>query len=329
MVKGKDILYHKAFGEADKEKPIPNSTATIFNIASLGKVCTATLIMKLVEAGKIYLNAPLGKYLPEYNIPNGDSITIHHLLTHTSGLSNYMLHPHYAVKKEKYASLDSVMKLVTEMPLSFQKPGETWRYSNSGFIVLGKLIEKISGKSYMENVSRELVKALGLNQILSPRKYTAPATAVPYYAVSSKRYINESKEEAGFPYADGGIQVTANDVYKLALAILENKLLREQTRSTMLTAYGKAGRGSYGYGWMINEDYGKKFFGHTGGTLAFSSGLRMNLEDGYIVVMVSNIPTNSTWMLNSIMSILYTGRNGWPAKKPLSNIIFEIMDEKG
>jgi tetratricopeptide (TPR) repeat protein len=170
---------------------------------------------------------------------------------------------------------------------------------------------------------------LGLSQILSPRIYTAPATAVPYYAVSSKRYTNERKEEAGFPYADGGIQVTASDVYKFALAILENKLLREQTRSTMLTAYSKAGRGSYGYGWMINEDYGKKFFGHTGGTLAFSSGLRMDLEDGYIVVMVSNIPTNSTWMLNSLMSILYTGRNGWPAKKPLANIIFEIMDEKG
>jgi CubicO group peptidase (beta-lactamase class C family) len=330
VAKGSNLLYHKAFGEADKEKHIPNKTSTRFNLASLGKTFTATMIMQLVDEGKLRLAEPIGYYLPEFRMLNADKITIHHLLTHTSGFSNYMLHPAYAARKAAFSKLDSVMTLVTDMPLSFNVPGESWRYSNSGYIILGKLIEKVTGKSYLDNLNSRIFNRCGIKSPPFPREYKAPATAVPYFQVSAKRFINESETETGFPYSDGGIQCSAHDVYQFALAICENKLLSANSRALMLHPHTTAGRGTYGYGWTGIEDFeGKKFFGHSGGTIAFSTELRMNLENKYIVVVLSNIPVNTNRIVNAIMSILYRGTNTWLPKKPLANIIFEIVDEKG
>lgn len=330
VAKGRQVLYEKAFGKADREKHIPNTTVTKFNIASLGKTFTATIIMKLVQQGSIELNQPIATYLPEYKIPNGNVITVHHLLTHTSRLSNYMLHPDYPKIKNKYNNLDSVMKLVVSMPLSFNTPGETFRYSNSGFIVLGKLIEKVTGKTYSYNLENYIFKPMEIQSNFSQRVYAAPRTAVPYFLVSADRFTNEKDEESGYPYSDGGLQLSAKEIYKFALGICANKLLDTSTRSTMWQPHVKAGRGAYGYGWMLSEGVnGKKFVGHTGGTLAFTAELRMNVEDEYIVVLLSNIPANNNRMINGIMSVLYTGKNDWLPKKPLANLMFEIIDQKG
>jgi CubicO group peptidase (beta-lactamase class C family) len=329
VAKGKQVLFEKAYGEADKEKHVSNTTATRFNIASMGKSFTATMIMKLVEEGKINVNDPIDNYLPQYKIPNGNLITTHYLLTHTSGLSNYMLHPDFSVKKDQYVTLDSVMRLVADMPLTFTKPGESWRYSNSGFIVLGKLLEKITGKSYDENL-KNLFKSIGMGKPLFPRKYEAPNTALPYYLVSTKKFTNEIPFESGTPYSDGGVQCSASDIYKFALAVCENKILSKDTRAIMLKPYNKAGRGTYSYGWTGSvDDKGRIFSGHSGGSLTFSSELRMNVDDQYIVVVLSNVPTNTNRIINGIMETLYTGTNGWFPKKPLANLMFEIVDEKG
>ena len=121
--KGK-VLYSKSFGYANRETKVLNETATNFNIASLGKTFTAVMIMQLVQEGKLQLTDTLSKILPEYNIKNAGQITVRHLLTHTSGINNYMTHPQFEAKMKSLTSLDAVMPLVADMEPTMSKPGE-------------------------------------------------------------------------------------------------------------------------------------------------------------------------------------------------------------
>ncbi|MBN2709583.1 MAG: beta-lactamase family protein, partial [Calditrichaceae bacterium] len=143
IAKNGNIIYEKVAGFADGEKNRLNNSQTSFSIASVGKIFTATLIMKFVESGRLKLNEPVSAYLPGVNIPNMDKITIHHLLSQTSGLGNYMSHADYPNMLNMKLQIDDVIPLIAEQPLLFDKPGLRHEYSNSGFIVLGKILENV------------------------------------------------------------------------------------------------------------------------------------------------------------------------------------------
>jgi CubicO group peptidase (beta-lactamase class C family) len=331
VAKDDTVLYHQAVGLADRERKAPNIPRTRFNIASMGKTFTAVLVMQLVEKGRLKLDEPIRTYLPEYPIPNADKITIHHLLTHTSGLSNYMIHPKYQERRRNLSMLIDVMGLVCDMPLVFEAPGEKFAYSNSGYIVLGRIIEKVTGKSYVSCAGEKLWAPLGMKStsIDYPPPVHPPAEAVPYYVFSPRSYVDGTADENP-AFSDGGAFSSAPDLFAFARALLTGKLLKPETRALMLTPRSTMDlQTKYGYGWFIYESlFGKRFVGHSGGGHGYSSDLKVSLDEGYVIILLANVRTSSRQITENIVKLIATGGYD-PPQMTLESFLFGEMEGHG
>lgn len=328
--KGK-VLYQKAIGYADKEKAIPNRIGTNFNIASAGKTFTAVMVMQLVQEGRIRLTDTLARLLPHYNLKNAERITVRQLLTHTSGINNYMIHPSFESARHTLKSLRDVMPLVAGMPPTLDTPGQRYDYSNSGFIVLGRIIEEITGKDYITNLRERIFRKAGIvnSYIHHPATFTAPAEAVPYFIFSQKSYKNGMSEE--FPaFSDGGMQSNAPDLTRFANALLQGKLLNNDARTELWTGITTMHRsGKYALGWVHDDNpYNRHIVSHSGGGKGFSSDLKISVEDQYVIAVLINNRQNPREISNNILKLLYTGTYDKP-EKPLANAAFERIEEKG
>lgn len=331
VAKNNEVLYQQAFGYANREEKVPNRVASNFNIASMGKTFTATLIMQLVQAGKISLDQTLASILPEYKIKKADSITVKHLLTHTSGVGNYMAHVNFETERHQLKLLDDVMPYVIAMDPTLDYVGQRHDYSNSGFILLGKIVEKITGKSYMQNLEERIFKPAGIKNsyIHYPATFIAPNEATPYLAYTGKTFVNATAEE--FPaFSDGGMQSNVIDLYRFAKALLNDKLLSPAMRDSMWNGKVATGRADkYSFGWVDEQtDFGKKVYSHSGGGKGFSSDLKIVKEDGYVVIVLINNRLNPREVANNILSIVYDKEIRKP-EKYLENVLMEITEEKG
>ena len=329
--KNEKVIYQQAIGYSDREKQIKNAITTNFNIASMGKTFTATMIMQLVQEGKLKLNQSINKVLPGTRIKKADSITVFHLLTHTSGIGNYMMHPKFENDRNMLKSLSDVMPYVEEMERTMSAVGSSFDYSNSGFIVLGRIIETITGKDYQTNLRERIFTPSGItNSYLHyPATFQAPAEAVPYIAYTAKTYTNAVKEE--FPaFSDGGMQSNATDIFRFANALLNDKLLSSAMRDTMWKGRKDMGRGgSYGFGWIDNQNqYGKQIYSHDGGGKGFSSDLKIVKDDGYVIVILINGRVDPKEISNNILSILYKNKYKKP-EKYFETVLTEVMEEMG
>ncbi len=324
------ILYQKAFGLADRLHGTANTLDSRFNIASMGKTFTAVLVMQLVEKGQLELDEPIRSYLPEYPIPNADKITIHHLLTHTSGLSNYMIHPKYDERRRELKTLSDVMPLVCDMPLVFSSPGERFSYSNSGFIVLGRIIEKVTGTPYVSYTGDKLWAPLGMTRtsIDYPPAVNPPAEAIPYYVFSSKSYVDGTLDENP-AFSDGGAFSSAPDLFAFARALQAGKLLETETRALMLRPRAALDpQTKYGYGWFVYENLpGGRWVGHSGGGHGYSSDLKLRLDDDYVIVLLANLRTASRRITENIVKLLATGEYD-PPRMTLESFLFGEMEER-
>ncbi len=331
LAKDNQVLYQKAIGMADREQQIPNAISTNFNIASMGKTFTATMVMQLIQEGKLSLHSNLESLLPASGVQKADSITVYHLLTHSSGVGNYMMHKNYEQDRTKLTSLTSLMPYVKEMEPTMPIVGTAHHYSNSGFILLGRIIETITGKTYIQNLQERIFKKASIRNsyIHYPATFDAPKEAVPYIAYTAKTYHNAVAEE--FPaYSDGGMQSNVNDLWQFGKALLNHQLLEQSFRDTMWKGRMDIGRGGqYAFGWIDNTNpWGKKVVSHDGGGKGFSTDLKLVLEDGYVVVVLLNNRVNPREVSNNILSIVYTGQYQKPTKY-LETQLTEIMEQKG
>jgi CubicO group peptidase (beta-lactamase class C family) len=297
----------------------------------MGKTFTATLVMQLVQEGRLSLSQTIRSVLPESPVQKADSITIRHLLTHTSGVGNYMAHPKYEEDRYRLHSLEDVMPYVTEQAPTLHRVGEAFDYSNSGFIILGRIIEKITGKSYARNLQERIFEPAGITNsyIHYPATFNAPAEATPYFAYTTKTFLNGSGEE--FPgFSDGGMQSNAPDLLRFAHGVLSGKIVQPAFRDSMWKGRVDMGRkGKYGYGWIDNEnEWGKHIYSHDGGGKGFSSDLKIVADDGTIIIVLINNRVNPREVSNNILGILYNGRYQRPEKYP-ETILMEVMEEKG
>ena len=236
VARGGDILYAEAFGEANKDHHVANILETRFNIGSIGKTFTGVAIMQLVERGALELDAPVVRYLPDF--PYGDAITIHHLLSHTSGLSNYMAHPDYRASMPRLRDIDDFLPLIYDQQLVFDTPGEAFAYSNSGIVVLGAVIERLTGAPYEEYLR---------DNILGPTGMTDTGVnfwdeVVPNRAVGYTRGLSGdvSSDILRVPpaSADGGLETTVLDLLKFDRALYGDQLLSEPSKTRMFTPAG-------------------------------------------------------------------------------------------
>ena len=285
----------KAAGIANKATGAAIDLNTKFNLGSMNKMFTAVAIAQLAQAGKLAFTDTVGKHLPDYpNKEVSDKVTIHHLLTHTSGMGMYF-NQKFMAQRDKLLTVAAHLPLFSADPLAFT-PGEKFQYSNAGYMLLGAIIEKVSGQDYYSYVQEHVYKPAGMNDtgFYEPGKET-PNLAVGYSRMSPNgepgeeiRDNNSMREIKGGP-AGGGFS-TAPDLVKFQQALLGYKLLDKAHTDLVTTGKvdGPRGMGKYGYGFGDNNAGGKHGVGHNGGAPGIAANFEMFPESGYTAVELMN-----------------------------------------
>ncbi|MBF4493840.1 serine hydrolase [Flavobacterium sp. MR2016-29] len=328
------VIFKKGFGFANMEWDIPNQPNTKFRLGSISKQFTAFLIVKLAEEGKLKLDVPITTYLPDYPKTTGDKITIHHLLTHTSGIQNYTSAPNFFRDKSRNSyTPEEFVKTFSSLPLEFT-PGEKFKYSNSGYFLLGYIIEKISGKTYEQYLKETILTPLKMANTGYDHSEIIIKNRASGYEKKGKIYTNSFFLDMSIPYAAGSLYSTVEDLYLWDQALYTTKLLSAKSMESLFKPYIKAGDGSYGYGWFLQEaqngDKPKlKIIEHGGGINGFNTVISRIPADKNLVVLLNNTGgTILDEMNEGIRAILYNQ----PLNQPKKSLAFELLDvftEKG
>lgn len=328
------VIFKKGFGSANMEWNIPNQPDTKFRLGSISKQFTALLIVKLAEEGKLKLDVPISTYLPDYPKENGDKITTHHLLTHTSGIPNYTNAPNFFKDKSRnpYTPAEFV-KTFSSLPLEF-KPGEKFNYSNSGYFLLGYIIEKITGKTYEQYLQEIVFTPLKMVNSGYDHSDVILKNRAAGYEKHGKQIVNAAYLDMSIPYAAGSLYSTVEDLYLWDQALYTNKLLNEKSIESLFKSYISAGRAFYGYGWFIDDvDNGDKeklkTIGHGGGINGFNTIISRYPADKNLIVLLNNTGGTILGEMNdAIRAILYNKPFNQP-KKSLALDLLDIYDTKG
>lgn len=299
IAKDGNILLSKGYGYADFSFDIPNGPDTKFRIGSVTKQFTAAAILILGQDGQIHVDDRLTKYVPEF--PHGDDITIHHLLTHTSGLPRDLFQ-HWDDKKT-YRTLEELANLIRLKPLSF-RPGEKTSYSNCGYILLAHIIEKTSGVSYGRFLSDRIFKPLDMHHSGVYENQRLIETHATGYdpGIGAAGLMKTPEEDLSNSLGAGGIYSTVEDLYKWDRSFYDNTLLSESSINKMLTDYG-AGRG---YGFGIYRRFGHEAVGHDGISNGFTAFIDRYINDDAVVIYAGNIRSGALEIIqNGISGILF------------------------
>ena len=287
---GKQVL-SGAYGMADRQKKIPNSLATKFRIGSMNKMFTATSIMQLVQAGKIKLSNPFGNYITDY--PNKDvssKVTIEQLLTHTGGTGD-IFGPQFEQHRKELRTLQDYVNLYGTRGLEFT-PGSRWQYSNYGFLLLGVIIERVSGKSYYDYVSQNVYAPAGMTSTGSlSEDENVSGRSIGYTAMGGSGLHPNTDT---LPYrgtSAGGGYSTVEDLQRFASALVNHKLLNAEYTDLLTTGKVETpGRGKYAFGFSDQGgDSGARHFGHGGGAPGMNGDLEIYPQSGYVIAVLSNL----------------------------------------
>ena len=290
------VIHSGAYGDV-------KDLATQINLGSANKMFTAVAVMTLVEQGKVGLDSSLGRYFPDYPNPQARAqVTIHHLLTHTSGIGDFF-NEEYLARKKKIRSVAELLPLFAREPLAF-RPGEKWQYSNGGYAVLGRVIELVSGMSYEDYVQRHVFAPAGMLRTSGdPREpYARGRTFMRQGgAVALSRDENEFALP-GIGSPAGGGYSTVLDLVSFARALRAGRLVSRESLERMITPQVETDHGThYGYGFEITTRNGETVFGHNGHHLGISAQLDVYRQSGTIVAVLSNYdpptaPVVATWL---------------------------------
>jgi D-alanyl-D-alanine carboxypeptidase len=291
LAKDGKTIFAAAYGMADREKKVLNTLDTKFRIGSMNKMFTATSILQLVQAGKISLSDPFGKYVTDY--PNKDvasKVTIQELLTHTGGTGD-IFGPQFEQHRKELRTLQDYVNLYGQRSLDFE-PGSRWVYSNYGFLLLGVVVERVSGKSYYDYVRENVYAPAGMTSSGS----LAEDQVVPGRSVGYTRFGGNAihPNTDTLPYrgtSAGGGYATAEDLLRFASAVTSDKLLNAQNRELLTTGKVDTPRGEkYAFGFMdAGRDGEMRHYGHGGGAPGMNGDLQIYPQDGYVIVVLSNL----------------------------------------
>jgi CubicO group peptidase (beta-lactamase class C family) len=279
------ILLKSAYGFANVECSSPNTPQTKFEIGSLTKQFTASAILHLVEAGKLRLDTPISTYIPD--LPNAWSrITIHHLLTHTSGIPNTAKLSDYSHGLHHHYTPEELIGLVRDRPLDYE-PGAKWTYSNTDYYLLGYLIERVSAESYATYLQHHLFEPLTMGDTGYNSYVTVLARRANGYAHEDGQLQNADRPDPSIPYSAGAVYSTVEDLFKWDEALYSGTIIKRATQDKMFTSYKEGGEG-YGYGWFLSSKEGRKKQYHEGSTFGFGSFIARYPNDHLLVVVLSN-----------------------------------------
>lgn len=277
------IIYQKAFGKANLELDVDLTPQNVFQLGSMTKQFTAIAILMLEEQGKLAVNDPVSKYITDY--PLGEKITIHQLLTHTSGIKDFTKMKSLSGIAQKDMTPKMMVGFFKNEPVDFM-PGEKFEYNNSGYVLLGYIIELVSGESYENFIKKHIFDKAGMDhsyyasdkRVINKRAYGYQKTAQGY---TNKTIINFS-----VPFSSGSLMSTAGDMLKWQNALNQNLLLSPEETRKAFNKY-KLNNGEefgYGYGWHIKEINGVPTREHGGSIFGFKTmGVYIPGEDIYVI----------------------------------------------
>jgi D-alanyl-D-alanine carboxypeptidase len=280
------VLMRKAYGSASVELGVPLRPEHVFRLGSITKQFTAVAVLMLVDEGKVSLDDEVTKYFPDYPT-QGRRITVEHLLTHTSGIQSYTGMPTYVAGMRRDLTTDELIAMFRDQPMEFA-PGERWNYNNSGYALLGGIIEKVSGMSYADFIRTRIFEPLGMRN-----SYYETANAIIPGRVSGYDRTPEGLRVANYlsmtqPYAAGSLISTVDDQLVWQRAVAEGRMLKPETWRRAFSAYRLSdGRSAgYGYGWFVGEAAGRPSIEHGGDINGFSSnGLWIPSERLHVIVL--------------------------------------------
>jgi CubicO group peptidase (beta-lactamase class C family) len=285
-------LFSRACGMADRDRGIPNTLQMRFRIGSMNKMFTAVAVLQLAAAGKVELTVPLGEYLTGYrNRDVAAKVTIHHLLTHTGGTGD-IFGPQFRAQRLELRTLEDYVQLYGDRGPEFE-PGSRWQYSNYGYILLGVLIEKVTGQTYYDYVHAHIYEPAQMTATGSqPEHQTVPGLSVGYTKPPGTASWVPNIDT--LPYrgtSAGGGYSTAGDLARFARALLGHQLLRPDYTQMLITGKAELGPGAryaYGFADLRNTD-GNGSVGHGGGAPGMNGDLRIYPQSGYIMVVLANV----------------------------------------
>lgn len=324
------ILLNKGFGFANLEQQTPATEKSVYQIASMTKPFTATAIMMLVEDEKLSLDDPIAKHISA--VPaTWEKVTIRHLLTHTSGIKSYTELPGFSQRiAREETTHERFLKSINSFPLTFD-PGGKFSYSNSGYYLLGMVIEKVSGKPYADFLRDRVFKPLGMESSrVNDWSAVIPLRAAGY----TKGPVESNVRNASFismtwPFSAGAVVSTVDDLLKFDLAIEEHRLLKSQNQDQMWlpTTLTDGKKSGYGLGWTIRNLSGRLAVGHNGGIPGFSSDFIRIPKERVSVIVLANLEGNhagkiSTAILQKLLGISASAKSSLVksnAKEPIAS----------
>lgn len=283
------IVYKKAFGMANLELNVPMQPDMVFRIGSITKQFTAVAILQLVEQGKLSLQDDITKFIPDYPT-QAYKITVENLLTHTSGIKSYTNVPEFMKYIKEDLKPEEVIEKFKNLPMEFA-PGTKWNYNNSGFFLLGYIIEKASGMKYQDYIEQNLFKPAGMtNSLYGSDRKIIKNRAYPYQP-DGENTVNADYMSMLLPYSAGSLMSTVEDLYKWNRALLSNSLVKRESLDKAWTEFKLSdGKGThYGYGWFFSQVQGSRSIEHGGGINGYlTNGIYLPKEDVFVAVFSNN-----------------------------------------
>ena len=320
IAKGGEILINKGYGMANYELNVINTPQTKFRIGSVTKQFTAMLVMMLKEGGVLDVNDSISKFISDY--PNGDKITIHQLLTHTSGIPDLLGLDNFEDFKRDPSTPQKTVEFFKNEPLEFE-PGTKYEYSNSNYVLLSYIIELVTGKSYEEFIKESIFVPLEMKNtgMDSPSKLITNR-ADGYYPAKDG-IVNAPYIDMSIPTGGGGLYSTVEDLYKWDRALYTEKLVTKKTLEKIFTPYAE----DYCYGWQKAEEFGHNCYRHGGSIEGFIAEIDRFPDDDVCIIVLSNfINTPVREIVKDLTAMLFGEHYELPVSKKVVEVSPEILE---
>jgi CubicO group peptidase (beta-lactamase class C family) len=297
IARGDKILLRKGYGKANVELNVPNTPDTVLRIGSITKLFTAFSVLQLEERGLLKVTDPVAKYVPELPVA-WSAITIHQLLCHKSGIPDFTSAKAYN-NFDDPLHVENALKEFADKPL-LSPPGETLRYSNSGYILLGRIIEKLTGKSYEDYLSANILEPAGMTHTAIDHFAPVVPNRASGYNYDGEDLINSKFGDPAWPGSAGALRSTVDDLYRFDRLLKAGKLFSPAITAKAWAPYGHwsappplALEADYGYGWMLGDHFGHRYIGHGGWVNGFVSQFERYPDDDAVLIVLSNVETSN------------------------------------
>ena len=322
VIRGRDTLVSAGYGRADLENNVPATPHTLYRIGSITKQFTSAAVMQLVESGKVQLDESIGKYVPSLPV-RLQLVTVRQLLNHTSGIPSYTdVGARWMKRIGEPMTPDSLVAFTANDPFNFP-PGTNWRYNNTGYVILGMLLEKVTGKPYGQYLEERLFKPLGLTQTTYCDNARIIAHRARGYAKDASGWRNAAFIDMTQPFSAGALCSTALDLAHWNQLLGSGRVVSASTYREMTTPAGAAAPRHYGFGLVADSFASHRLIEHGGGIPGFSTVNAWFPDDSLTVTILPNAESaRPDRLLNSLARVAL----GMPLDKPPQRVALSAAD---